>query len=144
MTYRVLEFCRNKMSVIYIYIYIYIYSQKDRQCALPVSMPFRLLSIRLQPYDNSCTWTNDAGLHVAGTSNIYGYTLFVQYICIHIVHYVPKRMSCKKCHKSIVMIGWSAHCFHDSQYIFTFIYIYIYIIYIIYIYIYTYMYILLI
>ena len=39
-----------------------------------------------------------------------GYIIY----CCNIVHYVPK---CMSCHKAIVVMTGSAHCFHDCIYI---------------------------
>ena len=46
------------------------------------------------------------------------------------IHHVPK---CTSCHKAIVVITGSSHCFHDNIYIIIYKYVYIYI----YIYIHT-------
>ena len=51
---------------------------------------------------------------------IYLYIYIYIYTCMYTVPHVPK---CMSCHKAIVMITGSAHCFHDCIYIYIYIYI---------------------
>ena len=77
---------------------------------------------------NSCIWSHDVRLHIAGTSEPksgYGYFYYApcfafKHSLVHwnkkcvTVHQVPK---CVNCHELIVVITWRKYCFHDCIYI---------------------------
>ena len=127
-TYRVLEFNRSKMSVIYLLSW--------KQCALPFITTMALWQLMhlgtwcctvIMLWCNSCTWTHDIPLPCDNHS--YYVMLWWQLTKCHVAKYMS-------CPKPIVVITGRAHCFMTTSIyvcvcvcvcVCVYIYIYIYI-----------------